>query len=521
MDDRVDALFTEELKTIYFLNKDTVLLVNGVILTNNFESESVRKLKEYVKKHPEDFLGVKCRVKKASDIELERYYKQDDTRDEVEDMSEVKSRITEILQKGVDLGCSDIHIELYRTQTKVYAEVDGQRQDIHSAPEYEWGHDMFSVLFTDLGENTDSDFSQSKSNNGTLELTLTDPKTNEPRSTSWRMSYIPAKDNGGKTTLRWTNGQQTIPELEELGWEDGHVHIMRKMMRSPSGLIIFVGKTGSGKTTSLAAVLEESKSLGRVMHTLEDPPEFDLGIMQTPVPKDDVNGEDINYRSKILLRHAVGIEMNGEVRDNVGAMSVCRKAETGQLMYTTMHTSSPLGIPHTLHDQMGVPLSVITSADLMKLWVYQTLVPKLCSCALSYEEIKDFYETKNLEGFEEIESWYEYLKTELNSVENVRFKHPVGCSKCNNGTKGRTALVEMLIPEKIDREFIANQDYIGWQESLIERGYKTVRDHALLKIERGEIDVISASTKVDNLRPQSSSDIYRTQLKYGGGHEPG
>ncbi|MGR5456942.1 ATPase, T2SS/T4P/T4SS family, partial [Vibrio alfacsensis] len=78
------------------------------------------------------------------------------------------------------------------------------------------------------------------------------------------------------------------------------------------------------------------KRKGRSINTLEDPPEFDLGIIQTPVL--DRNEDGFFQLAKLLLRHDVDIEMHGEIRDQKGAMSMCRKGETGQLMFSTLHT---------------------------------------------------------------------------------------------------------------------------------------------------------------------------------------
>ncbi|WP_161493393.1 ATPase, T2SS/T4P/T4SS family, partial [Zoogloea sp. LCSB751] len=87
----------------------------------------------------------------------------------------------------------------------------------------------------------------------------------------------------------------------------------------------------------------------------------------TPVKEGGEEMRGFSYYSKQTLRHDVDVEMHGEVRDKIGAMELTRKGETGQLMFTTLHTSSALGIAHTLTDQMHVPPAVIAAPALMRL----------------------------------------------------------------------------------------------------------------------------------------------------------
>ncbi|RZR35502.1 GspE/PulE family protein, partial [Vibrio vulnificus] len=269
-----------------------------------------------------------------------------------------------------------------------------------------------------------------------------------------------------------------IPKLEALGWEEGQIKAMRDFMNSASGACLIAGQTGSGKSTTIASALDEVKHTGRSINTIEDPVEFDIGVMQTSVLG---GNEELNDLVKLLLRHDVDIEMHGEMRTKEGAMAVCRKAETGQLMLTTLHTSSAIGIAHTMNEQMGVPLALIGAPDLMKLWIYQTLVRKLCPhCALSLDEAKALWDDTQQEQYKQ---WL----SQATATDTMRFKNPEGCQLCYQGEKDRTTLVEMLVLDDEDRQFILSKDYLGWAEALKQKGYKTVLDHANLKIARGEI----------------------------------
>nr|WP_014343744.1 ATPase, T2SS/T4P/T4SS family [Aliivibrio fischeri]AEY78141.1 putative type II secretion protein [Aliivibrio fischeri] len=283
-------------------------------------------------------------------------------------------------------GVSDIHLELYANETRIEGRVDGKMMPLQPPiPEHEYGKLLFGYLFY-LAVDKNDDFSQNIINNGRIEIDLNTP--DGLRETIWRVAYLPAKDNGGQVTLRWLNKNESAPLLDNIGWETGHVKIMRDFANSASGICIIAGQTGSGKSTTIASIINELKGKGRSINTLEDPVEFDLGVMQSSVVSQNDDDDMMFKYAKALLRHDVDIESHGEMREMKGAMNVCRKGETGQIMFTTMHTSSAIGVGHTLNEQMHVPSALIAAPNLMKLWIYQTLVRTLCPhCNLSLDDV--------------------------------------------------------------------------------------------------------------------------------------
>ena len=168
-----------------------------------------------------------------------------------------------------------------------------------------------------------------------------------------------------------------------------------------------------------------------------------------------------------------------------------------------MHTSSSMGVSHTFIEQMHVPKSIISAPNLMKLWVYQTLVRVLCPhCKLTHDELPTHYDEETLTT---LNHWHSGVK---GKVDGIRYKNPKGCKHCTEGEKGRTSLVEMIVLDNEDRLFISNQDYLGWEIALKAKGFKSVQDHALLKIKRGDIDILTAAGQVNNLIAQSSANVY-------------
>ncbi|MDC5711156.1 GspE/PulE family protein [Vibrio europaeus] len=511
MESLYSVVQTEELKSIYFLYQDTVLIDSGEIHTSNYDSEAINAIKPLVSDNPEllpDLNGQHPRVIKVSqdviDSQISQLSNSDYLKVDKQKLTTTGKNARLMLQEAVNRGSSDIHLEVYKAKTEINVRVDGRMIELQKAvPEKEYGDLLVGYIFNEATVK-ETDFYLNKPNNGKLEIEL---QTEEGiRECNWRLSWIPAKDNGGQLTMRWLNKDQHIPDISELGWEPGHVQALVDFSNSASGCALIAGQVGSGKSTSMAAIIESMKGTGRSINTLEDPVEFDIGIIQTTV-KNTEDDEDAFFEfSKLLLRHDVDIEGHGEVREAKGAKSVCRKSETGQIMLSTLHTSSAVGIAHTLIEQMDVPISLVTAPNLMKLWIYQTLVRQLCPhCCLTKADALEGMTDREQEL---LNTWYTSQESKGVNLNNVRFKNPQGCEKCTEGEKGRTLLVEMLVLDDEDRRYILKQDYLGWIEALRKKGFKDIQSHANLKIRRGLIDLFTTSNRVDGLIEVSTSKVY-------------
>ncbi|MEL7326524.1 MAG: ATPase, T2SS/T4P/T4SS family [Pseudomonadota bacterium] len=508
MENEAKVLLNDELKSRYFNYQDTLLLADGTLITSDYDSLAITDIKTYIntnKDHFNELLGSTLRVEKVEQRTINNLIERLSSKGEGfklddETLSTIGSDAKKILQEAVSRGASDIRIELYAQETRIRCRVDGRMVPLQKTiPEYEYGNHLIGYLFNQLAIDTDGDFYVNKPNNGRIEIHLSTP--DGKRETIWRISYIYARNKGGQAVLRWLNKDTQIPALDALSWEPGHVKAVRDFMNSASGACLIAGQVGSGKSTTIASALNEVKDSGRSINTIEDPVEFDIGVIQTSVRGDN---DELNGLVKLLLRHDVDIEMHGEMRSKEGAMAVCRKAETGQLMLTTIHTSSAIGIAHTLNEQMGVPLALIGAPDLMKLWIYQTLVRSVCpDCALTLEQAQPAWSPVQLEQYQQ---WLSHNV----STERLRFKNPEGCSNCYEGEKNRTTLVEMLVLDDEDRQYILRKEYLEWAAALKQKGYKTVLDHANLKIARGEIDLFTASERVNGLFQKTTSSIYKT-----------
>jgi type II secretory ATPase GspE/PulE/Tfp pilus assembly ATPase PilB-like protein len=519
------VLVDKTLTTFYLEERSTLALDDGTIITCDIAALRLKDIREYIRTrrelHNGLYFGKNLVVKQVDSTVIDDYLArstlaEQHTHTETDNHSDVAHRFKKLQQKAVNLGSSDIHIEWYEHETQFYARVDGRRVLLENSNIAEIGEKLGSYLFNAKATMKDTpNFVATTPNNGLVEERLECPTDidgeTEPRLTQWRAAYVNCK-GGGKLTLRWLNASKTVPALDKMGLHPGHITMLKSFCFGNSGLCMIGGKTGSGKTTLIAALLMlfgKDKAVG----TVEDPPEFNLGIPQihaTPNQRinDEVEARGFNYYSKALLRHDLDVELHGEVRDHKGAMEVTRKGETGQIMFTTLHTSSAMGIGHTLTEQLHVPPAVVAAPDLMRIWAYQTLVRTLCPhCKMSHDVARDDYADKgDADTFNAL--FAGAIKALGDAAHRAQYRRPEGCKHCIGGEKGRTALIEIIMLDNEDRAFIVKKDYLGWQASLLDKGFKTVRDHAISKIKAGLIDIETASQKVTGLIPGRASDFY-------------
>ena len=549
MEVALKVVIDEELRQYYLEDDTTLFFDNGQIWTTDFDNPRLARLIDYIETsenlHGGRFYGMPPVVIKVESATLEHYrvgvvnYSESSLEEEEDDStSDVKDRLWYVMQQAVDKGSSDIHIEVHRKTTEIYCRVDGRRVLIgNKINDPNYGREIFSVIFLDIAKDKTADFNINTANAGRIEHTLIvkdkDKKgdvTETKRNTIWRGSFIPSRDNGGKVSLRWLNKSETIPDLEVLGYTKGQYEQILNFIRRSKGVFLLSGVTNSGKSTLIAAMIKKSKQLysGRSHHTVEDPPEFELGVIQTHIQANQKVFEgsdeckDYNHYTKVLLRQDPDVVVVGEVREHNVAMETCRLGDTGQLVMATLHTSSAVGIGETFINQFKVDSAVMATPDLMCIWATQTLVRTLCShCKLSTDEAKPAYEKVGL--ISEIERGLRVLS--VNSInsetllsakgvdyKDIYWRNPVGCEHCYKGEKGLTSVLEMIIFDDEDRGYLVRQDYLGWHHRLQEKGFQELKDHALMKIRTGLIDINTATDRVPTMFPQKSADVYKTLL---------
>ncbi len=326
--------------------------------------------------------------------------------------------VEHIIQEGIRLGCSDIHVEVYEKQCRVRFRIDGHLSE-HIHPPI----NLAGSISSRVKVLSRLDISEKRlPQDGRLKVKMGN------KTISFRVSTVPVV-NGEKIVLRILDTSALGTELADLGMNESQLTVFKKHLNVSQGLILMTGPTGSGKTTTIYAGLQTLNTPNRNISTAEDPVEYKLhGINQVQVNP----GIGLTFANVLrsFLRQDPDIILVGEIRDIDTANIAYRAAATGHLVLSTLHTNDSCSTVTRLLD-IGLPAYSV--AENTSVVIAQRLLRVLCENCKSPHKISiDIL--KNL-GFSEEEA------------EQVRPKimKPEGCQYCNSsGYKGRMAVFEVL-----------------------------------------------------------------------------
>ncbi len=293
-----------------------------------------------------------------------------------------------------------------------------------------------------------------------------------------RVSTFPTV-KGEKVVIRLLDKSSGILKLEELGYVGSRLERIRKEITKPYGVILATGPTGSGKSTTLYAIIQEIMQPEINIVTLEDPVEYEIpGINQAQIKPKIGFGFGDGLRS--ILRQDPNVIMVGEIRDLETASMVTHAALTGHLVLSTLHTNDASGaLPRLVN--MGVEPFLITSA--MNAVVAQRLVRRLCDkCRAPWqpspEIIKQVGETLRAGKDPEL------LEA---AGKDLTFWKAVGCDVCHDGYKGRIGIFEVLVMSPAIEDLVIKKTSSSEiVELAIAEGMVTLEQDGMLKVLTGE-----------------------------------
>lgn len=365
-------------------------------------------------------------------------------------------QVEEIIQKAIEFGVSDIHIEPFEKTYRLRYRLDGVLQEIAQLP-----ISQKDALVSRIKILANLDIAEKRRpQDGRIKT-----KSKKGNDIDLRVSTLPTH-YGEKVVMRILDKSHLSLNLENLGFEGEILSQFRKGIHNPYGMILVTGPTGSGKTTSLYAALNELNTDEVNITTIEDPIEYNLeGINQTQVHEEI----DLTFANVLrsILRQDPNIIMVGEIRDKETAEIAIRSALTGHLVFSTLHTNDAASAVSRLTD-MGVESFLVASS--VRLVMAQRLVRKICTdCKESYSP--DPIILKDL-GMD-------------NQAEELQRGR--GCDTCNQtGYKGRTALIEILVVNDEMASLISDDANTGQIRELAKKqGMITLRDTGIQKIKAG------------------------------------
>ncbi len=353
---------------------------------------------------------------------------------------------------------SDIHIEPYQAIVKVRYRIDGILYDILSLP-----RKIHSPLVSRVKVMAKLNIAEKRlPQDGRIEIKVAD------RSVDIRVSTIPTAF-GERVVLRLLDKTSSILMLSDLGMDDRKVGIFNRLIKSPYGIVLVTGPTGSGKTTTLYAALTSINQPAVNIITIEDPIEYQIdGIGQIQVnPKIDLTFAQ-GLRS--IVRQDPDVILVGEIRDRETAEIAIQSSLTGHLVFSTLHTNDAASAVTRLID-MGIEPFLVTSSVIAI--IAQRLVRVLCpKCKEAY--IPDDESLANL-GID---------KKQLDRQPLYRKQ---GCATCmNTGYRGRTAIFEILIlDDPIKRLILKTSDSNQISDEAMKRGMTNLLADGAKKVLEG------------------------------------
>ncbi|MDR0391435.1 MAG: GspE/PulE family protein [Planctomycetaceae bacterium] len=363
-----------------------------------------------------------------------------------------------IIEEAVQLRASDIHIEPFEDRVRVRYRIDGILVERDNIPKRIQGSVMsrFKILARlDIAERR-------RTQDGRIKLSVAD------KELDLRVSVIPTS-HGQSIVMRILDKDNIRVSLTQLGFAEREYKKFISLIRRPNGIILVTGPTGSGKTTSLYAALNDLNTPTRKIITAEDPVEYYLpGINQVEI-KHSI-GLDFARVIRAMLRQAPNIILVGEMRDLETAQMGIQASLTGHLVFSTLHTNDAPGAITRLVD-MGVPPYLVSSSviGIMAQRLVRTICPKCKKPHVPSDiELHEAGITKE-------------------QAAKATFMKGQGCNHCNkSGYRGRMAIFELLMMTPKIRELTFKQaSTVEIRKAGVSEGMSTLYDDGIRKVLRG------------------------------------
>jgi len=356
--------------------------------------------------------------------------------------------VTLVITEAIRARTSDIHIEPMANKLRIRYRIDGVCQEIDSPPKRLQGAIISRVKIMagiDIAEKR-------RPTDGRITLKV------GGRGFDFRVSCLPAT-NGESVVLRILAKESILVNLGELGFHENDYRRFTGIIKRPNGIFLVTGPTGSGKTTTLYAALNELNRPDRKIITAENPVEYNLaGVNQCEV-KERI-GLDFGMILRAMLRQAPNIILVGEIRDTETAQIAIQAALTGHLVFSTLHTNdAPSAITRLI--DMGVKPFLVASS--IQAVMAQRLVRTICQqCKAPFEE-----DERNIR----------IVRLNPEDVQDATWYRGAGCANCRgSGYRGRCGIFELMEMNNVLRELAFKRT----QSSEIR---KAARQHGMFSLE--------------------------------------
>lgn len=432
MEDPMNIFAIDDIKLATGLRIEPVGAVPSEILRAIgifYEKESAEKaLVEFSESYESEFLGD---IDEALTANVEN--------------APVVKLLNSLIRQAIQLRASDIHIEPQENSLRIRFRQDGELREIMGIEKI-----SHSAIITRIKIMGNMNIAEKRvPQDGRVEMIV------DGKEIDMRISIMPTV-YGEKVVMRILDRSTVLLSKHQLGFSEENLKVFDSIIQNPYGIILVCGPTGSGKTTTLYAVLKELNKINRNIITVEDPVEYRL---------DGVNQSQVNVKAgmtfatglRSILRQDPDIIMIGEIRDVETAQIAVRAAITGHLVLSTIHTNDSVSTISRLMDMEIEPYMVSSSVVGI---IAQRLVKKVCKdCRVPYEPS-------------------EKERALLDLPQGALLYKGKGCEACGNtGYKGRTAIHEILPMRSQIKDMIDSGEAIGdIKHKALELGMATLRE---------------------------------------------
>ena len=377
-----------------------------------------------------------------------------------DDSSAILQLIEMIVKQSIISRGSDIHIEPSENNCVVRTRIDGMLTEI-----FIFDKDIYPPLVSRLKLLSNMDIAEKrKPQDGRFSMKIAD------REYDFRISTLPIM-NGESTVMRILDKSKVIISLEKLGMHPESFKKFSNAMHAPYGVILVTGPTGSGKSTTLYAALNDVKSVDTKIITVEDPVEYQVNLIQQ-VHVNEKAGLTFAAALRSILRQDPDIIMIGEIRDQETLRIAIQAALTGHLVFSTLHTNDAISAIPRIVD-MGIEPYLISGALIAV--EAQRLVRKLCPKCKQPTTIP-----KSM-----LDSISQYLP------EKYTFYKPVGCDECaGTGYSGREMISEILpISDKMQSLIANGASKDDMKELALKEGFIDMFHDGIIRAARGATSI--------------------------------
>jgi type II secretory ATPase GspE/PulE/Tfp pilus assembly ATPase PilB-like protein len=374
--------------------------------------------------------------------------------------------VNQILSEALRLDATDIHIEPFGANIRLRYRIDGLLQEI---PVPAGLRQLYAAMVSRLKVMADLNITERRvAHDGRISMKRGGDEYD------LRVSIIPTA-YGESICLRILGRDRLLLDLSQLGMEPEQQAILEELTRLPQGMALITGPTGSGKTTTLYAALAHASDGLRKIVTIEDPVEYKLQGVSQIQTRDDV-GLDFTSGLRSVLRHDPDVILIGEIRDKQTAEIAIRSAQTGHLVFSTLHTNDSLSAITRLLE-MGIEPFLIGSSLVCS--IAQRLARRVCRrCAEPDDAIADDVRAEMAAslGLAPSEVWAWRGK---------------GCPECHGtGARGRVAIYEIFVMTDEILDFLSSDLKTGQLRELARsRGWKSLREQGWRKVQTGQVAI--------------------------------